>query len=124
MYKLNSILLFSDNPKRLLEFYKKVLQSEPDWSNGDYADFETGGAYLEIGPHDKVHGLSSNPERILLNFHVKDARAEYQRLKGLGITVIQEPYNPKEDPRLTIATFADPDGNYFQLMTAWEEMEK
>jgi predicted enzyme related to lactoylglutathione lyase len=121
--KLNSIILFSDNPKRLLEFYKKVLDMEPDWSNGEYADFKTGGAYFEIGPHDKVHGNNRTPERVLLNFHVKDVEAEFKRIKETGAIVIKEPYQPEEDMRLTIATFADPDGNYFQLMTDWEESE-
>ncbi len=122
MYKLNSILLFSDNPKRLIGFYKKVLDSEPDWVNGDYADFKTGGAYFEIGPHDKVDGRNLNPERLLLNFHVSDVQVEYNRLKDLGVEVIKEPYKPKEDDRLSIATFADPDGNYFQLVSEWETM--
>lgn len=122
--KLNSILLFSENPKRLIEFYKKVLGMEPDHVDGEYSDFKTGGAYLEIGPHDKVHGASTNPERLLLNFHVHDVEAEFKRIKDLGVKVIKKPYQPVEDPRLTIATFADPDGNYFQLMTAWEDLPK
>ncbi len=120
--KLNSIIIFSEDPQRLTEFYSDVLNMEPDWTNGEYSDFETGGAYLEIGPHDKVHGASKHPERIILNFHVTDVESEFERIKKTGATVIKEPYKPSEDPRLTIATFADPDGNYFQLMTAWEEL--
>jgi predicted enzyme related to lactoylglutathione lyase len=34
--------------------------------------------------------------------------------------VVAEPYHPMEDQKGTIATFADPDNNYFQLMTPWE----
>jgi hypothetical protein len=34
--------------------------------------------------------------------------------------VIAKPYNPMEDPKAMIATFADPDNNYFQLATPWE----
>lgn len=122
--KLNSIILFSENSKQLLEFYKKVLNMEPDWTNGEYSDFKTGGAYFEIAPHDKVHGRNNTPERVLLNFHVKDVEVEFKRIKEVGAKVIQEPYNPKEDPRLTIATFADLDGNYFQIMTAWEDFKE
>ena len=90
-----------------------------DYQNGDYADFNTGGAYLEIGPHKNVHGKSKNPERILLNFHVDDVKKEFERIKNLGVKVIQEVYIPQEDTRLEIATFADPDGNYFQIITDW-----
>ena len=122
--KLNSILVFSENPKKLLEFYKKVLNMEPDWTNGEYADFKTGGAYFEVGPHDKVHGRNPVPERMLLNFHVADVKAEFERIKATGAKVIQEPYVPSEDTRLTIATFEDPDGNYFQIMTDWTELAK
>lgn len=95
---------------------------DPDWVNGDYADFKVGGTYFEIGPHDQVHGQNQTPQRLLLNFHVSDVNAEFTRIEKLGAKVIQVPYVPKEDPRLTIATFSDPDGNYFQLMTDWENL--
>jgi predicted enzyme related to lactoylglutathione lyase len=121
--KLNSVMIFSENPKKLIEFYKKVLNMDVDWTNGEYADFKTGGAYFEIGPHDKVHGKSQFPERTILNFHVKNVETEFKRIKEAGATVIKEPYKPEEDPRLMIATFADPDGNYFQIMTAWEDLK-
>jgi predicted enzyme related to lactoylglutathione lyase len=42
---------------------------------------------------------------------------EFERIKDTGATVIKEPY---EMGGGMIATFADPDGNYFQLMTPWE----
>lgn len=123
MYSLGSILVFSENPKKLAEFYQKIFQSEPSWTNGEYVEFKAGNVYFEVGPHDKIHGKSPNPDRISLNFHVADVEAECKKLKELGVTVIKEPYKPVEDPRLTIATFADPDGNYFQLMTAWEDLK-
>jgi predicted enzyme related to lactoylglutathione lyase len=59
MLKLSSIMLFSEDPKRLSEFY------------------------------------------------------------GLGTRVVAEPYRMGEGD-MWIATFADPDGNYFQLMSPWE----
>jgi hypothetical protein len=34
-----------------------------------------------------------------------------------GATVVQKPYQPDEDPEGWIATFADPDDNYFQLVS-------
>jgi predicted enzyme related to lactoylglutathione lyase len=123
MYKLNSILLFSENPKILADFYQMIFDSEPSWTNGEYVEFKAGNIYFEVAPHSKVHGKSSTPERFLFNFHVKDVEAEFNRLKQLGVAIIKEPYQPKEDTRLKIATFADPDGNYFQLMTAWEDFE-
>ncbi len=117
--KLKSIILFSSNPKILLEFYMKVLNMEPDWINGEYADFKTGDTYFEIGPHSEVVSKNLNPQRCLINFHVEDVESEFERIKKTGALVIKEVYSPTEDTRLKIATFADPDGNYFQMMTDW-----
>ncbi len=44
-------------------------------------------------------------------------KGEFQRLKDAGATVVREPYNFEEYPDAWIATFADPDDNYFQLMS-------
>lgn len=117
MLNLNSILVFSDNPKKLVEFYKKVLQMKPGWEGGDFVGFKAGDAYLTIGPHDKVHGKSKNPERIIFNFETRNVETEFARIKKLGARVIATPYHPGEDKTMTLATFADPDGNYFQLNT-------
>jgi predicted enzyme related to lactoylglutathione lyase len=47
---------------------------------------------------------------------VEDARTEFARIKALGATVIQEPYDHvDEETGFTVGTFADPDGNYFQI---------
>lgn len=121
MLNFNSILLFSQDPKPLADFYKKVFEKDPEWAEEGYFGFVVGQSMVTIGKHDKVHGKSANPERILLNFETKDVKGEFERIKGLGAKVIAKPYNPGEDPKGTIATFEDPDGNYFQLVTPWEE---
>lgn len=120
MLNFNSALIFSENPKALVEFYKKVFQTDPSWSGGDFSGFQVGSGHIVIGPHDKVKGKSGNPERMMLNFEAADLKAEFERVKGLGATVVQEPYHPGEDdkdPNSLVATFADPDGNYFQIMS-------
>jgi predicted enzyme related to lactoylglutathione lyase len=111
----NSILLFSEKPKKLVEFYKKVFETDPAWTGGEYSGFEVGEGMIIIGPHDKVHGKSSNPERFIINLEAKNVDKEFKRIKDLGATVIQEPYTPGEDETMTLATFADIDGNYFQI---------
>jgi predicted enzyme related to lactoylglutathione lyase len=50
----------------------------------------------------------------------RDLKGEFERIGKLGAKVIAKPYNPMEDPKAMIATFADPDNNYFQLATPWE----
>ena len=44
--------------------------------------------------------------------------------KNTGANVVKELYEMEGMQGMWIATFADPDGNYFQLMTPWEEDNK
>jgi predicted enzyme related to lactoylglutathione lyase len=120
MLDFNSILVFSEDPKKLADFYKKVFQKDPDWSEGGYYGFMAGKGFITFGPHDKVRGKSASPERILVNFETKEVKGEFERIKKLGAKVVAKPYHPMEEPKMMIATFADPDNNYFQLVTPWE----
>ena len=120
MLNFNSILVFSGNPKRLADFYKQVFQKDPDWSEGGYYGFMAGKGFIVFGPHDKVQGRNPTPERVMFNFETGNVKGEFERIKSLGASVVAEPYNPMEDPKGMIATFADPDNNYFQLVTPME----
>lgn len=116
--RLSSLLIGSEDPEQLSRFYAGVLEAKPGWKEGSYTGFDAGNFYLMIGPHDKVHGKSPNPERLLFNFEAQDFDAQCQRIKGIeGVSVIREPYSPGENTTMKIATFADPDGNYFQVAT-------
>jgi predicted enzyme related to lactoylglutathione lyase len=117
MINLNSILLFSEAPKKLVDFYRQVLGREPKWQEGEYNGFEVGACALVIGPHSKVRGANKNPERVMFNFETSEVKTEFERMKGLGAKVIAEPYQMGDDRGHWIATLADPDGNYFQLMS-------
>ena len=121
MLDFNSILVFSGNPKRLADFYSKVFQKDPGWSEGGYYGFMVGNGYITFGPHDNVRGRNANPERTMFNYETKDVKGEFDRIKKIGAVVVAEPYNPAEVPEMMIATFADPDNNYFQLVTPWEK---
>lgn len=115
MLNLNSILLSSEDPKGLAEFYGKILQSKPEWTGGEFVGFPMESGILVIGPHDKVKGKNPNPERVICDFETENVQQEFERIKGFGAQVIAEPYHPGEAKEMTLATFADPDGNYFQL---------
>ena len=54
----------------------------------------------------------------MLNFSTPDVNSEFERIKGVGAEVVAEPYEPG-DGGMLLCTFADPDGNYFQLATPW-----
>ncbi len=117
MLSLNAILVFSESPNELVEFYKKVFEMDAGWTGGDFTGFKVGDGMIAFGPHDKVHGKNTNPERIIFNLESDNFEKDFERIKGTGAKVIQEPYHPGEDTAMSIATFEDPDGNYFQLVT-------
>jgi len=124
MLNFNSILLFSEDPKKLADFYKKILNVDSNMDEGDYFGFLVGNGYITIGLHDKVKGKNKNPERIMFNLETENVEDEYKRIEKLGAKVIAKPYHPMEDSDYSIATFEDPDGNYFQLVTPWDYEEK
>ncbi len=118
MLNFNSLMIGSEQPKVLGEFYEKVLGKKPEMASEDKMfGFMVGNAFLSIIEHSKVHGSAKEPERVIINFETKEVENEFERIKGLGATVVQDPY---EIEGMKIATFADPDGNYFQLMPPWE----
>lgn len=123
MLKLDSVMICSDNPKKLVSFYKDVFGADPAWEGGDFSAFMTGASGIVIGPHDKVKGKSKNPERYMINYSIPEKmfKKEVDRVKKIkGAKLIQKPYRPDEEGSMWIATFADPDGNYFQIVTPWE----
>src|SRR5262249_32705727 len=115
-----SILVGTEDPKKLGEFYQKILDKKPDMQEETWWGFMIGSTFLSIGFHSEIKGQSKEPARIILNFETKEVREEFARMKGAGATVIKEPY---EMGGAWIATLADPDGNYFQIMTPWEDVQ-
>jgi predicted enzyme related to lactoylglutathione lyase len=113
---LNGILIGSEDPQRLAAYYTKLF-GEPGWTGGDFRGWQLGSGYVTVGPHDRVQGRNPQPGRLIWNLETADVRGDFQRLKAAGATVIQEPYRPGEAPEGWIATFSDPDDNYFQLIS-------
>ena len=106
----------SDDPDRLIEYYKNLF-GKPFMEQGGYASWEIGGGLITIGPHDEVSGKNTQPGRLLLSIMSPDAKADFERYKAAGAVVVRELYQDKDAPQFWIATFADPDNNYFQIVT-------
>lgn len=118
MLNLNSIMVGTHDPKRLAEFYEKVLGKPADMQDGSWYGWSAGNTFLSIGEHSEVNGSAKEPARLMLNFETKEVKDEFERVKKIeGVEIIKEPY---EMEGAWIATLADPDGNYFQFMTPWE----
>lgn len=114
MLDLNSLLIGSEDPDALSEFYTTVL-GKPTWDQDGFRGWQVGSSWLMVGPHSEVKGKNEMPGRIIFNFETPDVKGEFARIEGLGVTVKQEPYNPGGGADMLMATFEDPDGNYFQL---------
>ena len=116
MLNLNSVMLGTKQPKELANFYEKVIGKPADMvdpENGFYG-WQVGSAYLSVLEHSEMGGNTKDPGRVMLNFETSQVKEEFERIKALGGVVIKAPY---EMGGGWIATLADPDGNYFQLVS-------
>jgi predicted enzyme related to lactoylglutathione lyase len=114
----NSILIGSEDPQRLADYYTKLF-GEPNWSDGGYIGWSIGTGAITVGPHDQVTGKNAHPGRLIWNIESADVKADFERFKAAGANVVREPYGFEGSEGL-IATFADPDDNYFQLTSPME----
>jgi predicted enzyme related to lactoylglutathione lyase len=115
----NSVLIGTDEPETMFEYYTKLF-GEPAYKDESYAGWQIGNGMISIGRHSEVTGRNTHPGRIILNLETKDVKGDFDRLAAAGATVIREPYSFEGFPDMWIATLADPDDNYFQLMTPME----
>jgi predicted enzyme related to lactoylglutathione lyase len=113
---LNSVLIGSENPERLVEYYTKLF-GQPSWNMEGFVGWLIGTGAMTVGSHDQVKGQNAHPGRIIWNIESTDVEADFDRLRAAGARVVQEPYTMGEADDGFIATFADPDDNYFQLMS-------
>ena len=116
MLNLNSIMVGTMQSKAMVAFYEGVLGKPPDMvdrDNGFYG-WQAGNSYFSILEHSEMVGKTKDPGRLLINFETAQVKQEFERIKALGAAVIREPYQMGNG---WLATLADPDGNYFQLVT-------
>ena len=115
---LNSIMIGTAQPKVLAEFYENVFGRSADMTEGEYYSWQVGSCNFTVGGHSEVQGRAKEPARIILNLETRAVKEEFERLNKLvGVAVIKEPY---EMEGMWVATLADPDGNFIQLMSPWE----
>ena len=118
MIQFAALHINTDRPERLGAFYQGLLGQEPAWSSAEVTGFMLGAVRLEVARHEGVSGTNGQPERLFFDLVVEDVPAAVARGVALGATVVQAPYRFEDDElRMVIATLADPDGNYFQLVS-------
>jgi uncharacterized glyoxalase superfamily protein PhnB len=107
--KPGSILLGTARPAELRDWYRRTLA--PEYSGEGPIDL--GGFLLVIDRRDDVAAKNDEPGRMILNFHVDDFDAVEARLREAGVNWVSP---AEERPSGHFATFADPDGNYLQII--------
>jgi len=100
----------------LAAFYEKILGRPADMVDADngFWGWQVESAFLSVLDHSEMRGNAKDPGRVMFNFETPQVKEEFERIKALGGTVVKEPYQMGEG---WIATLADPDGNYFQLVS-------
>jgi predicted enzyme related to lactoylglutathione lyase len=117
---ISGILIGTENPQRLRDYYTKLF-GKPGWDDGGYFGWQIGSGSVTVGPHDQVKGKNPTPGRVIWNISTADVKGQFEKLRAAGATVVREPYQmggtPADSREMSIATFSDPDGNYFQLIS-------
>ena len=117
----NSILIGSENPEGL----RRVLHEgarRATFSDGGYSGWQIGSGWVDGRAALRGQGHEPVAGRIIWNIETDDVKGDFERMKAAGAIVVAEPYafDPGDDAAISttaIATLADPDGNYFQLMS-------
>jgi predicted enzyme related to lactoylglutathione lyase len=119
MLNLNSVMIGTKKPLVLAAFYEKVFGKPADMVDQDngFWGWQAGNGFVGVLDHSEMGGSSKDPGRVMINFETTQVKEEFERIKALGGTVVHEPYEMGQG---WIATLADPDGNYFQLLTPME----
>lgn len=117
MLNLSSVMVGTMQIKVMADFYERVFGRVADMTEEGWVGWKLGNAFFSVGEHSEMSGMAKEVGRIMFNFETKEVKEEFERIKAIGATVVKEPYQMGE---AWITTLADPDGNYFQLMTPWE----
>lgn len=114
----SDVCLWSENPKKLAEFYRNILNlpfdAELTLPNDTGTQFKIGEVYFFVGYHDKVHGPAKDPYRIMIGFDVESVQEAYEELAPKGVKFIQKP-TISPDKTFYVTTFLDPEGNTLQF---------
>ncbi len=119
MINLSSLMIGTMQVDVMGKFYEKIVGRAPDMKEEKWYGWSVGNTFLSVGEHSEMAGMNKNPARVMFTFETAEVKEEFERMKTAGATVVKEPYQMET---AWIATLADPDGNYFQLMTPWDDV--
>ena len=116
--KYLSVGIWSLNHKKLAKWYEEVMgfkvREEINLPNDECIDFNFGENYFFIGKHDKIHGVNSDPYRIMVGFNVESVNNTYKILAKKGVQFIAKPFEAPGGG-FWCMTISDPEGNILQF---------
>lgn len=128
--KIGFINLYSDNPARLIQFYRDTigLQEMPGQKDSDdWYGFETDGLTFAIEPtsnRDNYKNLGVNLSNNTLPQFVAESPEQLekmnQQLESRGVKLLNR---SKQMSYGLITNFVDPDGNLFEILFPQEQKE-
>ncbi|WP_413408645.1 VOC family protein [Paenibacillus amylolyticus] len=116
-----SVRIITDDVNRLVEFYEKITGVSAERPAPVFAELVMPSCTLAIGHSQTVQlfgagsAVAANNRTVIIEFHVHDVDAEYERLKPFVDEWVKEPTTMPWGNRAVL--FRDPDGNLVNLFT-------
>ncbi|OMF65277.1 VOC family protein [Paenibacillus sp. FSL R5-0766] len=116
-----SVRIITDDVDRLVEFYEKITGVSAERPAPVFAELVMPLCTLAIGHSQTVQlfgagsAVAANDRTVIIEFHVHDVDAEYERLKPFVDEWVKEPTTMPWGNRALL--FRDPDGNLVNLFT-------
>lgn len=111
------VILVSENPKRLAEFYGRVLSVEfEEERHGDlepHFGIDVGLLHFGIHPPGNFGRVGAGNANTTIAFNVDSLKRTTETLAGLGASQVQPPHDEGFGP---VASYLDPDGNTFEIV--------
>jgi len=122
---LSAVIIVSENPKRLFEFYQNILgiplKPEDHGEKLSHYGCSLGDIHFAIHPIENFLDRRSGVGSVKIAFNVFDIKALIHRLSEMKVTF----FYPLQDKGLFLTVaIEDPDGNYIeftQLIDEWFE---
>ena len=120
-----SVRIITDDVDRLVEFYEKITGVSAERPAPVFAELVMPSCTLAIGHSQTVQlfgagsAVAANNRTVIIEFHVHDVDAEYERLKPFVDEWVKEPTTMPWGNRAVL--FRDPDGNLVNLFTPMTE---
>ena len=125
--QISLVTIWTDDIKKMKNFYSQVLGFKIDGDLGGYVEFENDGVRFAICTRDVMYAYSSEYKKASQgqNFELafpcenpKDVDESFKKLISAGATPVHEPENMPWNQRT--ALFADPDGNIHEIFANLE----